>query len=83
VNFFSGNTPSGNFLRKKIPKGNFYRKKIHPPRVNPSDNFNPTENFPFWEVIALVDTKMNLRETFHEHFNTKLESLKFDNVEDG
>ena len=25
----------------------------------------------------------NLRETFHEQLNTKLESLKLDNVEDG
>ena len=34
--------------------------------------------------MMLVDYRdENLRETFQEQLNTKLESLKFDNMEDG
>ena len=32
--------------------------------------------------MMLVDQDKKLRETFQEQLNTKLESLKFDNVED-
>ena len=51
-------------------------------RVNLKLKFRKGNYLPgSYDVGRLQDE--NLRETFQEQLNTKLESLKFDNVEDG